>query len=40
MTNIEATNIENKDKEGPIQYRELEQIQVRRKIEKDNGHKT
>ncbi len=31
--------VENKDKEGPIQYRELEQIQVRRKIEKDKGSK-
>ncbi len=31
--------VENKDKEGPIQYRELEQIQIRRKIEKDKGSK-
>ena len=31
--------VENKDKEGPIQYRELEQIQVKRKIEKDKGSK-
>ena len=31
--------VENKDKEGPIQYRELEQIQVRRNIEKDKGSK-
>ena len=31
--------VENKEKEGPIQYRELENIQVRRKIEKDKGSK-
>ncbi len=39
--NIAEVSIEvkNKDKEGPIQYRELEQIQVRRKIEKDKGSK-
>ena len=30
-----SIEVENKDKEGPIQYRELEQIQVRRKIVKD-----
>jgi len=34
-----SIEVENKDKEGPIQYRELEQIQVRRKIEKDRGSK-
>ena len=34
-----SIEVENKDKEGPIQYRELEQIQVRRKIEKDKGSK-
>ena len=39
--NIAEVSIEvgNKDKEGPIQYRELEQIQIRRKIEKDKGSK-
>jgi len=31
--------VENNNKEGPIQYRELEQIKVRRKIEKDKGSK-
>ncbi len=34
-----SIEVENKDKEGPIQYREFEQIQVRRKIEKDKGSK-
>ena len=34
-----SIEVENKDKEGPIQYRELEQIQMRRKIEKDKGSK-
>ena len=34
-----SIEVENKDKEGPIQYRELEQIQVKRKIEKDKGSK-
>ena len=34
-----SIEVENKDKEGPIQYRELDQIQVRRKIEKDKGSK-
>jgi len=34
-----SIEVENKDKEGPIQYRELENIQVRRKIEKDKGSK-
>ena len=29
----------NKENEGPIQYRELDEIQVRRKIEKDKGSK-
>ena len=32
-----SIEVENKEKEGPIQYRELENIQVRRKIEKDKG---
>ncbi len=34
-----SIEVENKDKEGPIQYRELDQIQIRRKIEKDKGSK-
>ncbi len=31
--------VENKDKEGPIQYRENDQVQIKRKIEKDKGSK-
>ncbi|MDC3119410.1 AAA family ATPase [Candidatus Pelagibacter sp.] len=31
--------VENNDKEGPIQYREHDQIQIKRKIEKDKGSK-
>ncbi len=34
-----SIDVENNNKEGPVQYRELEQIQVRRKIEKDKGSK-
>ena len=34
-----SIEVENKENEGPIQYRELENIQVRRKIEKDKGSK-
>ncbi len=34
-----SIEVENKEKEGPIQYRELENIHVRRKIEKDKGSK-
>ena len=34
-----SIDVENKDKEGPIQYRELDQINIRRKIEKDKGSK-
>jgi len=34
-----SIDVENKDNEGPIQYRELEKINVRRKIEKDKGSK-
>ena len=34
-----SIEVENKDKEGPFQYREVEQIQIRRKIEKDKGSK-
>ena len=32
-------NVENKNNEGPVQYRDLDQISVRRKIEKDKGSK-
>ena len=31
--------IENENNEGPVQYRELDEIQIRRKIEKDKGSK-
>ena len=31
--------LNNESKEGPLQYKELEEIQVRRKIEKDKGSK-
>merc|ERR1712078_337772 len=34
-----SIEVENKNKDGPIQYKELELIQVRRKIEKDKGSK-
>ncbi len=34
-----SIEVDNKEKEGPIQYRELENIQIRRKIEKDKGSK-
>ena len=34
-----SIEVENKNKEGPVQYRELDQINVRRKIEKDKGSK-
>ena len=34
-----SIDVENNNKEGPVQYRELKQIQVRRKIEKDKGSK-
>ncbi|MDC3016811.1 AAA family ATPase, partial [Candidatus Pelagibacter sp.] len=34
-----AVTVENKNNEGPIQYRELNEINVRRKIEKDKGSK-
>ena len=39
--NIAEVSIDviNKNKEGPVQYRELDQISVRRKIEKDKGSK-
>ncbi len=31
--------VENKDKEGPVQHRDHDQIQIKRKIEKDKGSK-
>ena len=34
-----SIDVDNKDKEGPVQYREHDQISVRRKIEKDKGSK-
>ncbi|MDA9650551.1 AAA family ATPase [Candidatus Pelagibacter sp.] len=34
-----SIEVENKDNEGPVQYREFDQISVRRKIEKDKGSK-
>ncbi|WP_435165592.1 chromosome segregation SMC family protein [Candidatus Pelagibacter bacterium nBUS_28] len=34
-----SIDLDNKDNEGPVQYRELDQINVRRKIEKDKGSK-
>ena len=34
-----SIDVENKNNEGPVQYREHDQISVRRKIEKDKGSK-
>ncbi len=34
-----SITVVNQDNEGPVQYRELDEIQVRRKIEKDKGSK-
>ena len=34
-----SIEVENKNNEGPVQYRDLDQISVRRKIEKDKGSK-
>ncbi len=34
-----SIDLDNKNNEGPVQYRELDQISVRRKIEKDKGSK-
>ena len=34
-----SINLTNKNKEGPHQYKELDEIEVRRKIEKDKGSK-
>jgi len=32
-------NLENEEKDGPIQYKNIDQIEIRRKIEKDKGSK-
>ncbi len=34
-----SVKVENKDNEGPVQFKQLEEINVRRKIEKDKGSK-
>ena len=34
-----SVDVDNKNNEGPVQYREVDQINVRRKIEKDKGSK-
>ena len=34
-----SITIQNEKNEGPIQYRELDEINIRRKIEKDKGSK-
>ena len=34
-----SIDVDNKNNEGPVQYRDLDQISVRRKIEKDKGSK-
>ncbi len=34
-----SISVSNQNNEGPIQYREIEEIEVRRKIEKDKGSK-
>ena len=34
-----SIDVENKNNEGPVQYRDIDQISVRRKIEKDKGSK-
>ncbi len=34
-----SVTVENKDNEGPVQFRELDEVNVRRKIEKDKGSK-
>jgi chromosome segregation protein len=34
-----SITVENKNNEGPVQYRELNEVHVRRKIEKDKGSK-
>ncbi len=32
-------NLDNEEKDGPIQYKDIDQIEIRRKIEKDKGSK-
>ena len=34
-----SISVDNKSHEGPLQYKEMDQIEVRRKIEKDKGSK-
>ncbi len=34
-----SINLSNKNKDGPYQYKELDQIEIKRKIEKDKGSK-
>ncbi len=34
-----SVNITNEEKKGPVQYKNLDQIEIRRKIEKDKGSK-
>ena len=34
-----SVTVTNEKNEGPIQYRELDEVNVRRKIEKDKGSK-
>ena len=34
-----SVTVQNEKNEGPVQYRELDEINVRRKIEKDKGSK-
>ncbi len=34
-----SISLSNEDKDGPFQYKELDEIQIRRKIEKDKGSK-
>ena len=34
-----SVSVANKNKEGPVQFRELDEVNVRRKIEKDKGSK-
>ncbi len=34
-----SVSVSNKDSEGPVQFRELDEVNVRRKIEKDKGSK-
>ncbi len=34
-----SVTVENKDNEGPVQFKELDEIHIRRKIEKDKGSK-